>query len=56
VIADEEQVLRRDSDHNCRWPCVQCVEQFANGSAIFLVSGHFSTPLENWTVRAFWVL
>ena len=41
-----------------RWPCVQfncglCVEQFANGSAVFRVTGHFSTPPENWTVPAF---
>ena len=40
------------------WPCVQfncssCVEQFANGSAVFWVTGHSSTPPENWTVRAF---
>ena len=46
----------RTRDH--RWSCVQfncssCVEQFANGSAVFWVTGHFSTPPENWTVRAF---
>ena len=39
----------RTRDH--RWPCVQfnCsfVEQFANGSAVFRVTGHFSTPPEN---------
>jgi len=33
--------------------CSSCVEQFANGSAVFWVTGHFSTPPENWTVRAF---
>ena len=44
-------------EHN-GWPWVQfncssCVEQFANGSAVFWVTGHFLTPPENWTVRAF---
>ena len=43
-------------DH--RWPCVQfnCgsnMEQSVNGSAVFWVTGHYSTPPENWTVRAF---
>ena len=33
--------------------CSSCVEQFANGSAVFWVTGHFLTPPENWTVRAF---
>jgi len=33
--------------------CSSCVEQFANGSAVFWVTGHFSTPPENWTVWAF---
>jgi len=33
--------------------CSSCVEQFANNSAVFWVTGHFSTPPENWTVRAF---
>ena len=46
----------RTCDH--QWPCVQfncssCVEQFANGSAVFWVIRHFSMPPENWTVRAF---
>jgi len=46
----------RTRDH--RWPCIQfncssCLEQFANGSAVFRVIGHFLTPPENWTVRAF---
>ena len=46
------------TEHGHRWPCIQfncssCVEQFANGSAVFWVTGHFSTPPENWTVRAF---
>ena len=46
----------RTRDH--RWPCVQfnCssnMEQFVNGSAVFRVTGHLSTPPENWTVRAF---
>jgi len=41
-----------------RWLCIQfncssCMEQFANGSAVFWVTGHFSTLRENWTVRAF---
>ena len=27
--------------------CSSCVEQFANGSAVFWVTGHFSTPPEN---------
>ena len=44
--------------HDHRWPCVQfnCssnMEQFTKGSAVFRVTGHFSTPPENWTVRAF---
>jgi len=44
--------------HDHWWPCVRfncssCVEQFANGSAVFWVIGHFSTPPKNWTVRAF---
>ena len=29
------------------------MEQFIKGSAVFRVTGHFSTPPENWTVRAF---
>jgi len=46
----------RTRDH--RWPCVQfnCssnMEQFTKGSAVFRVAGHFATPPENWTVRAF---
>jgi len=40
----------RTRDH--RWPCVQfdCssnMEQFTKGSAVFQVTGHFSTPPEN---------
>ena len=40
------------------WSCVQfncssCVKQFANGSVVFWVAGHFLTPPKNWTVRAF---
>ena len=50
----------RCSSHRTRdhwWPCVQfnCssnIEQFTKGSAV-RVTGHFSTPPENWTVRAF---
>ena len=46
----------RTRDH--RWLCIQlnfssCVEQSVNGSAVFWVTGYFSTPPENWTVRAF---
>jgi len=56
VVGHARCSSHRTRDH--RWPCVQfncssCVEQFANGSAIFWVTGHFSTPSENWTVRAF---
>jgi len=29
------------------------MEQFTKGSAVFRVTGHFSTPPKNWTVRAF---
>jgi len=56
VVGQARCFSHQTRDH--RWPCVQfnCssrVEQFANGSAVFWVTGHFSTPLENWTVRAF---
>ena len=33
--------------------CSSCVEQFASGNAVFWVTGHFSMPTKNWTVRAF---
>jgi len=36
-----------------QFKCSSCVEQFANGGAVFWVTGRFSTPPENWTVRAF---
>ena len=50
--------LALNNNYNDIWPCVQfnCssnMEQFTNGSAVFRVTGHFSTPPENWTVRAF---
>jgi len=32
---------------------LSCVEESLNGSAVFWVTGHFSTPPENWTVHAF---
>ena len=56
VVGQARCSSHRTRDH--RWPCVQfncssCVEQFANGSAVFRVTGHFPTPPENWTVRAF---
>ena len=56
VVGHARCSSHRTRDH--RWPCVQfncssCVEQFANCSAVFWVTGHFSTPPENWTVRAF---
>jgi len=56
VVGHAQCSSHRTRDH--RWPCVQfncssCVEQFANSSAVFWVTGHFSTPPENWTVRAF---
>ena len=49
----------RDLYH--RWPCVQfncssCVEQFANSSAVFWVTGHCLTPYENGTVRTLLIL
>ena len=51
--------MRRCSSHRTRdhrWPCVQfnCssnMEQFTKGSAVCRVTGHFSTPPENWTVE-----
>ena len=56
VVGQARCSSHRTRDH--RRPCVQfhcssCVKQFANGSAVFWVTGHFSTPPENWTVRAF---
>ena len=56
VVSHARCSSHRTRDH--RWPCVQfncssCMEQFANCSAVFRVSGHFLTPPENWTVRAF---
>ena len=50
VIGHARCSSHRTRDH--RWPCVQfncssCVEQFANGSAVFRVTGHLSTPPEN---------
>jgi len=48
----------RTRDH--RWPCVQfncssCVEQSANGSAVFWVTGHFSTS-PDWKLNCSRVL
>jgi len=56
VVGQARCSLHRTRDH--RWPwvlfnCSSCVEQSVNGSAVFWVTGHFSTPPENWTVRAF---
>ena len=55
VVGQARCSSHRTRDH--RWPCVQfnCssnIEQFTKGSAV-RVTGHFSTPPENWTVRAF---
>jgi len=56
VVGQARCSSHRTRDH--RLPCIQfncssCVEQFTNGSAVFWVTGHFLTPPENWTVRAF---
>jgi len=56
VVGHARRYSHWTRDH--QWLCIQfncssCVEQFANGSAVFWVTGHFSTPPANWTVRAF---
>ena len=53
VVGQARCSSHRTRDH--RWPCIQfnCssnMEQFTKGSAVFWVTGHFSTPPENWTV------
>ena len=50
VVGQARCSSHRTRDH--RWPCVQfnCssnMEQFTKGSAVFRVTGHFSTPPEN---------
>ena len=56
VVGQARCSSHQTRDH--RWPCVQfncssCVEQFANGSASFWVTGHCSMPPQNRTVPAF---
>ena len=56
VVGQARCSSHRTRDH--RWPCIQfncssCVEQFANGSAVFWVTGHFRRRLKTEQARAF---